>query len=1179
MVAIEYIAPMAAVPFHPEAIRNLRKSLGLTQAAFAAQLGVTNVTVSRWESGTFVPDNRALAGLRALAVVGPEESDPNTAARMPAPLEFTADPNAVAAVAEAARLSLGHLASPTFATEVSLIDPLPHQRLAVYAHILAQWPIRFLLADDAGAGKTIMTGLAVQELRSRRLAERVLVVAPAGLLGNWEREMRSLFRISAKAVRGVDLARGNPFTGPDSRFVVVSLDTLRSPRMFDALRQAGVSGSPYDLVVVDEAHKLSADRDPDLRIHKRSRYELGEALAGVPSSPKWDLGWKAPSLMLLTATPHMGKEYPYFALWRLLDPDVFTTPETLRSLDPARRARHFIRRTKEEMVTLDGRPLYPLRRCDTLGFDFSPAERDLYEDATSYIRTIYNSAAGLNKSAARLVIAVFQRRLASSTAALRASLRRRSERLSGLIERVQSEGVAGLRSLQDAAARKATEQGDLLDTTTADEDATDAGEAHEAAEDAALDVITASTLAELIVERDTVDGLVRQADAILVRGNESKFDKLLETMRDPRFRAEKMLVFTEHRDTANYLSDRLEAIGFTGQVARLHGGMDYVERDRQVAMFRTPQTDGGAKYLIATDAAGEGVNLQFCWLMVNYDIPWNPARLEQRMGRIHRYGQKKDQVFIVNLIATDTREGKVMGTLLRKLEEIREALGSDKVFDVIGRLFENVPLKTYLERSIQGEDVAETLGGQLTADQTRALLSREKAVYGDGGEVKSSLPRMQNEIERERYLRLMPGYMQGLVERAAPLLGLRVVPDGADGVFHFAAAVKGALDPLSAALESYPEDVQDRLTFVRPGPGQASIWLHPGEPVFDALAGHIARRFAADAICGGVFVDPTTIEDWLFHLATVPVLSSPGGRVLDYRLVALRQAASGDIEPCALEHLLLLRPLPAAAPGAYATARMARMLTDDAASHLRDVEGMRAVKEHRDRLRADLPERRRLVGIGFAQQESELLRRRKSLKEAAEAGQAQAVMEFDAVKRQHAGLKAAREARLAALDAEPDAVTLGDIRFVAHALVVPSIDAAEKEQYEERIETTAMRFAMAFEQSFGASVRDVSRPALARLAGLGDWPGFDLLSDRAAIGTRCIEVKGRAGTGDVMLQDNEWAKAANLRDRYWLYVVLGCATASPVLLRIPDPFGRLTGTAKGGMTLRLGDLRAVAEKD
>ena len=1166
----------------PQAIRALRRSLGLTQAALGDRLGVTNVTVSRWESGAFAPDNRAVVALEGLAGVTEGERDEKP---VPTPtLEFTANPDAVAAVAEASRLSFGHLASPTFATEVSLIDPLPHQRVAVYEHLLAHWPIRFLLADDAGAGKTIMTGLAVQELRSRRLARRVLVVAPAGLLGNWQREMGTLFRISAKPIRGVDAARGNPFTGPDSDFVVVSVDTLRSPRMFACLREAGMSGQPYDLIVVDEAHKLSADREPDMRVRKTARYQLGEALAGIPSKPEWDLGWKAPSLLLLTATPHMGKEYPYFALWRLLDADSITTPEALRAFPAERRARHFIRRTKEEMVTLDGRPLYPARQCDTLGFELSPEEQTLYEDATAYIRSLYNSAPGLNRSAARLVMSVFQRRLASSTAAMRESLQRRSERLGRLIALVQAEGIEALRRDQAEATKKAQDQGDIFESKTADEESTEAGEDHEAAENAALGVTTAGTLADLMVERDTVDGLVRQADKVLARGNESKFEKLLETMREPQFRDEKMLIFTEHRDTANYLANRLEALGFTGQVARLHGGMDYQERDRQVELFRAPTSEGGAKYLIGTDAAGEGVNLQFCWLMVNYDIPWNPARLEQRMGRIHRYGQKKASVFIANLVATGTREGKVMATLLRKLEEIRKALGSDKVFDVIGRLFENMTLKSYLERSIQGEDVAEMLGGQLTIEQVKALQARDEAVYGHGGDVKSRLPRMQEEMERERYLRLMPGYIQGLVERAAPLLGLKVVRDDAGGMFHFSAATKGALDRLTPALETYPEAVQSRLTFIRPtaaqgGAGQGAIWLHPGEAVFDSLSDWLTDRFGPDALRGGMFVDPTTTEDWLFHLATIPVLARVDGGVLDYRLVALKQTASGTIESCAIEHLLLLRPLRGAVPGPFATARMARLLTEDAKRHLLEVDGQRVVQEHRIRLLADLPQRKHLVSVGFGQREVELLRRRKALKDAVETGRSQATMEFEIVKGELAALKASREAKLAALDAEPDAVTLGDVRFVAHALVVPSIDAAEKEQYDAQVEATAMRFAMAYEQTFGATVRDVSKPALARLAGLGDAPGFDLLSHRAPTHARCIEVKGRAGSGDVFLTDNEWAKAANLRDRYWLYVVLGCASAGPALLRVQDPFARLTGTQKGGLTLRLGDLRAVAEQD
>jgi hypothetical protein len=219
----------------------------------------------------------------------------------------------------------------------------------------------------------------------------------------------------------------------------------------------------------------------------------------------------------------MGQEYPYFALWRLLNADAISTPEALRVLPAECRRQHFIRRTKEEMVTLDGRPLYPVRQCDTLGFDLSSEEHALYEDATTYIRSLYNTAPGLNRSAARLVMSVFQRRLASSTAAMRESLQRRSERLARLIALVQAEGVDALRRYQAEAARKAQDQGDIFENKTADEESTEVGEDHEAAEDAALGVSTAGTLADLMIERDTVDGLVRQADKVLARGNESKF--------------------------------------------------------------------------------------------------------------------------------------------------------------------------------------------------------------------------------------------------------------------------------------------------------------------------------------------------------------------------------------------------------------------------------------------------------------------------------------------------------------------------------------------------------------------------------------------------------------------------------------------------------------------------------
>jgi superfamily II DNA/RNA helicase len=578
-------------------------------------------------------------------------------------------------------------------------------------------------------------------------------------------------------VRGADARTGNPFVGPDSDRIIVSVDTLAGERMFARMREAVVSGTalPYDLVVFDEAHKLAADREQDFYVRKTDRYRLAEALAGFPAeSPRWELGWSATNILLLTATPHMGKDFPYYCLWRLLAPDALATFEAFQRFPESQRRRYFIRRTKEEMVRFDGRPLYPQRQCDTLSYDLSSAEQQLYDATTKYITETYNKARVLNRAAARLAMSVFQRRQASSTYALMRSFERRLERLDEAIELVR----AGRAEELERRQKRIGDTPDFFETRTADEDADDSGERerHEEFEDNALGGLVALTLMDLQEERAEVEALLSQARRIADASEDSKFEKLRVVLRDPSFAREKFIIFTEHRDTAEFLVRRLEGLGFTGQVALIHGGLDYREREAQVELFRRPLDEGGANYLVATDAAGEGINLQFCWLMVNYDVPWNPARLEQRMGRIHRYGQKRDPVIIVNLIAGETREGRVLKTLLDKLELIRDQLRSDKVFDVVGRLFENVSFKTYLEMATT-EDGAraaiEGIGGLLTEEQVRALQDRERALFG-GGDVKSHLKELNAAIEQEQYRRLLPGYVRRFVEGATPLIDLRL---------------------------------------------------------------------------------------------------------------------------------------------------------------------------------------------------------------------------------------------------------------------------------------------------------------------------------------------------------------------------------------------------------------------
>ena len=327
----------------------------------------------------------------------------------------------------------------------------------------------------------------------------------------------------------------------------------------------------------------------------------------------------------------------------------------------------------------------------------SPAEKDLYDRTTAYIAKQYNQARILNRSAARLAMSVFQRRLASSSLALMRSFDRRILKLDAHIEALRSGEV----SVEEFNRRQqALRLQDTLDERTADEEeATDGRERNEAEEERALAGVVAVGLADLMIERKAVEELRALASSVFQAGEEAKFERLREVLAESGFVGEKFIIFTEHRDTLDFLVRRLEGLGHADRIAQIHGGMDYRLREGQVDRFRST-TPEGAQFLVATDAAGEGINLQFCWLMVNYDIPWNPARLEQRMGRIHRYGQKHDPVHILNLVAGKTREGRVLKTLLDKLDLIRQELRSDKVFDVIGRIFEGLSLKTYLERCV-----------------------------------------------------------------------------------------------------------------------------------------------------------------------------------------------------------------------------------------------------------------------------------------------------------------------------------------------------------------------------------------------------------------------------------------------------------------------------------------------
>lgn len=1156
---------------YPKQIKRLRDRLGLTQVDLADRLGVSYPTINRWENGKSRPSQLSWSQIRRLAG---EEDDESVAEPEPAPytaeppiLDFTAQSDLVRALVEGERLSFGHLANPAFATEIASIDPLPHQRIAVYDFMLKQPRLRFLLADDAGAGKTIMTGLYIREMLSRRLLNRVLIISPAGLLGNWQRELSTLFSLEFDIVSGSDVRSGNPFVGASSNRIIVSVDTLAGERMFARLQDDEVE--PYELVVFDEAHKLSCDRGADFRVRKTDRYRVAEAVAGVHTGDRgWRLPWQAHHLLLLTATPHMGKDYPYYALWRLLEPDVLTTPEAFDQFPTNRRKQHFLRRTKEEMVKLTGEPLYPRRIADTLGYDLSQgevSEQRLYDETTEYLRYVYNKAKLLNQSAARLAMGVFQRRLASSTYALLRSFERRIERLSAVIEDVQS-GRITMEQLQ-TLQRRITEDDDVLESKTADDESTDDGrEENETAEAKLLKGVIATSLADLMAERQQVEQLRDLAQHVHDLGQESKFDKLQTVVTDQRFAAEKLIVFTEHRDTQDFLVRRLEGMGYTGQIATIHGGMHYTERQEQVERFRKQLDEGGARFMVCTDAAAEGINLQFCWIMINYDVPWNPARLEQRMGRIHRYGQKHDPVIILNLIAPSTREGRVLKTLLEKLERIRKQLKSDKVYDSIGRIFADVSIKAYMEMAVLGDPdaIAKELDGRLTKEQVQALAERERRLFGDGGDVKKELPRLQESIEYESFFRLLPGYVRRFVSSAAPLVDIKVDGD-LGGFFALRPAKKGAVDPLLPALEAYPVGQRKNLSVIRSADRHEYVWMHPGEPVFERFRELVRSRLGKDALRGGVFVDPTTDKPYIFHLARLSVVRKSDSEIeelgqedtVECRLVGVRQAEGADVSVCPVEHLLLLRGghgLPAEAQRLAIVAAQQREL---ARAYLTERIARTMAVDNRSHLLSTLEERETFVKRGFDYQEAELAATRAKLSQKAREGNRAAAQHMSEIREQQRSLSKRRDRALTILRREPELIVPGEVVFIAHALVVPSTEQEDIERHQNDVERVAMDLARAFEEAAGAAVRFVHTPQLARAAGLPDHPGFDILSVRPNNDRRCIEVKGRAETGEIEVTDNEWARACNLRSDYWLYAVYHCATPTPQMVRVQDPFQKL----------------------
>jgi len=850
------------------------------------------------------------------------------------PWSFDGDGASFRLVAEAHRIRLAHLFDPRLAVHTSLVDPLPHQITAVYEAMLPRQPLRFLLADDPGAGKTIMAGLLIKELIARGDLRRCLVVCPGSLAEQWQDELHRRFHLPFEILTNdkLEAARtGNWFLEND--LAIARLDKLC--RSEDVQQKLGAPDCRYDLVVCDEAHKLSATFFGG-EIKYTKRYRLAQLLSELTRH-----------FLLMTATPHNGKEEDFQLFLALLDGDRFEGRfrDGVHQVDVSDLMRRMV---KENLLKFDGRPLFPERVAYTVPFKLSDAEAHLYLGVTEYVREEFNRAEALqnDKRAGTLgfALTILQRRLASSPEAIYQSLKRRRERL--------EERLRELELLQRgaAAAPGAPLAGAELDSDDL-EDLEDAPETEaEQAQEEILDQATAAaTVAELKTEIATLARLEALAAGVRRSGQDAKWRELAsllgeiftpaglagrvaDTPRRPYGSGpipkpvpsprQKLVVFTEHRDTLTWLERQIASLlGRPQAVVVIHGGLGREERRKaQESFLHDPEK----QVLLATDAAGEGINLQRAHLMVNYDLPWNPNRLEQRFGRIHRIGQT-EVCHLWNLLAQETREGDVYHRLLEKLEEAREALGG-QVFDVLGKLqFEGRPLRDLLIEAVRYGDQPE-VRARLTRAIERGVdrprleaLIEERALARDSMD-SSRVARVREEMERAEAARLQPHYVESFFLEAFQRLGgtARQREPRRYEVTHVPPPVRSRDRQIGAgdAVLARYERVAFEKDLIAP-PGQPlAAFLCPGHPVLDAVLDLTLERHRDLLKRGTVLVDerdPGTAPRVLLMLehAIQDASQLPSGerRTISRRMLYVEMDAAGNARHVHYAPYLDYRPL------------------------------------------------------------------------------------------------------------------------------------------------------------------------------------------------------------------------------------------------------------------------------
>lgn len=1025
---------------------------------------------------------------------------------------------------QAYSLGIAYEFDPYFALSISRVDPLPHQLEAVYDYLLKLGRARFLLADDAGAGKTIMAGLLLRELKLRGLIERTLVVCPANLSFQWQRELNEKFSEKFVTLKGGDIREQfgiNQWL--DRNQIITSLDLAKRADILPGLRQVH-----WDLIIVDEAHRMSAS-DPE---HKTQRYRLGELLRDTTDH-----------LLLLTATPHKGDPINFSFFLQLLDQDAFANVKSIHEAMDRRRAPFYLRRTKEAMVYFpeqqtDGtwavRKIFTKRIPHTMAFHIEDAEFDLYREVTRFVKRQSAAAAARSDDprarAVGFLMSLFQRRLASSTYSLRRSLENRATRLADRLKRAQE--LAPLAPLQPPDAEEYEEMEDAE---------------RERLEELLAAVSMAQNADQIREEIAELERLADRAKSVEQSGTEAKLSKLKEVMRREGFfdrPDQRLLIFTEFKDTLDYLVQKLREWNF--RVGFIHGGMNPGSRDEPGSRLHAEQQfkEGEIQILVATEAAGEGINLQVCHILFNYDIPWNPNRLEQRMGRIHRYGQKKD-CLIFNFVATNTVEGRVLQKLLEKLHEIRNALDDDAVFNVVGEILSPAHIERVLRDYYAGRlgdaDLEARILGDVEEDRFRAIC--QNALEG----LATRSLNLEMLIERRALAqerRIVPETVARFLKEAAPdiPLPLRDAPS-LPYTFDLIGATPFVLrkyeqpgwryGPIAAR---YTRCSTDRDTAER----HNLEWVTPGHPLFEAVRlqiFHAAQEHFRRGACFHSLAHDRPVRLDFYRARVVDGL----GQVAHEKLFVVEVSEDGVsrlANPTVLGNLTpapVIDPLP---PVAFAP---------EASQWLHET-ALRPLLETVRKERIAEVER---IALHVEISLTELLARADELvgkfTEAVERGDEGAKGLLAKAEADHQLYLQRRERRREELGRQKS-LTLQGVERIATTLILPhpgrEAPDVRRLRPDPEVEAIAMRIATEHEHSQGRQVFDIHERDL----------GYDLTSiDLRSGELRLIEVKGLSGlAGRVLLTPNERRTTEDRRDCYWLYVVTDCY-GEPRLHEVRDP--------------------------